>query len=160
MWQRLKWPLAAVAFLAVFGFHAREGMYPPVDESLSRWVALAEPSLGERLWGYMASGGVWLGYSYGVAAGFAAFVVLAFMARRSAASGALAAGGVTAAGLLAGSACFMVGCCGSPMLGVWVGLLGAAAAPWLGPVSALITTLSIMLAWRAASKKVNVKIDF
>jgi hypothetical protein len=94
---------------------------------------------------------IWLGYCYAASAGFAAWMLLAWLKHR--ATNRAAVGGLTFAGALGASACFLVGCCGSPMLGVWVALLGAAAAPWLGPAAAVLTTLSLVATgWWMARK--------
>jgi hypothetical protein len=144
--NRARLAVSLAVFAAVFALHARLKMYPAADPTLSRWAELAPVGFSERLSSYYGSGGLWLGYCYGVAAGFAAFAALSFLAHRT--RGLAAAGGLTFSGALAAAACFLTGCCGSPMLAIWVGLLGAAAAPWLGPAAALLTTVSVIVAGR------------
>lgn len=144
-WTR---PAASLlVFAAVFALHARFEMYPAADPALSRWAEVAPVGFSERLSAYFGSGGLWLGYCYGVAAGFAAFAAHSFLARRT--RGLAAAGGLSLSGALAAAACFLTGCCGSPMLAVWIGLLGAAAAPWLGHAAALLSTVSVIVAGRS-----------
>lgn len=133
--------LALCAALVVFGVHGWYTMYGVPVETVSRWMTLEPQGFAERLGVYATTGGVWLGYCYGVAAGFGLWSALSWYSRRRA--GFAAAGGLTLSGAIAAFACFMTGCCGSPMLAVWVGLLGAAAAPWLGPAAALLTTVSV-----------------
>ena len=53
-------------------------------------------------------------------------------------------GGVTFSGFMAVAGCFLVGCCGSPMLGVYLSLFGAAFLPFAKPLVAGISTLLIM----------------
>ncbi len=135
--------LSVFVFTAVFVFHGLRTMYGPTDPEAGRWVALPL-SFGERFSGYFFEGAIWLGYTYALSAAFAVWAVLQYFSRRASAGAAL--GSFSLAGALWASACFMVGCCGSPMLGVWVALLGSAAAPWLGPASALLTTVSVLTA--------------
>ena len=39
--------------------------------------------------------------------------------------------------------CFLAGCCGSPMLGVYLSLFGASFLPWAKPLVAGLTTAMI-----------------
>lgn len=150
-------PFSAIApallGLAVFGVHAYVLMYVAEDVAASRWVALETPGFVQKFSSYWSGGGVWLGYCYGVAAGFALWSVMRWIGERR--SAATAAGGVTLSGVIAGAACFMTGCCGSPMLGVWIGIFGAASAPFLGPFAALITTVSVAMVVRGGLRKVR-----
>lgn len=153
----MRLPVRAIApvllGLTVFGVHAWSLMYGAEDAAASRWVALETPRLGQRLSSYWSGGGLWLGYCYGVAAGFALWSVMRWIGERRSATAA--AGGVTLSGVIAGAACFMTGCCGSPMLGVWIGIFGAASAPFLGPLAALITTVSVAMVVRGGMRKVR-----
>lgn len=145
--------LSLLVFAGVFAGHGYYSMYPQVDPALARW-ALEEPTFGARLAGYHASGSLWLGYSYAVSAGFA----VCCLGRWLIAPTPLfkVAGGVTVSGALGGAACFLTGCCGSPMLGVWVSLFGASSAGFLGPVAALLTTVMTGLAgWGLFRKTSN-----
>jgi hypothetical protein len=47
--------------------------------------------------------------------------------------------------LLAVAGCFLPGCCGSPMLPIYLSLLGPWFLPWAKPLSAILTALSILL---------------
>lgn len=137
---------ASILFVLVFVAHGWYSMYGAVEEASSRWVELAPAGFSDRLHGYFTGGGLWLGYSYALAGAFALWTALDWLGRRE--SGVKAVGGFSLSGAVAGAACFMTGCCGSPMLGVWVGLLGASAAPYLGPFAALVSTLSLFAAAR------------
>ena len=50
-------------------------------------------------------------------------------------------------GGLAVAGCFLIGCCGSPMLAVWISLFGAGFAPLAKPLVAILTTLSVGIGW-------------
>lgn len=145
--------LSLLVFAGVFAGHGYYLMYPPVDPALARW-AVEEPAFSSRLTGYHASGALWLGYSYAVSAGFAVYCLGRWLTAPTPLF--KVAGGVTLSGALGGAACFLTGCCGSPMLGVWVSLFGASAAGFLGPVAALLTTVTTALAaWVLFFKKTS-----
>lgn len=67
--------------------------------------------------------------------------------RRQCADATLAVGGLTIGGAMSVVGCFLVGCCGSPMLGVYLGLFGAAFQPFAKPLSAILSAVSVALAW-------------
>ncbi len=58
----------------------------------------------------------------------------------------MAVGGITLSGFLVAAGCFLVGCCGSPMLGVYLSLFGARFLPLAKPLIAAVTTLMIAAA--------------
>ena len=55
------------------------------------------------------------------------------------ASLAASAGGLTLSGILAASVCFLTGCCGSPMLPLYLGLLGPNFLGVTNPLTLAIT---------------------
>ena len=59
----------------------------------------------------------------------------------------LAIGGVTLSGFLAVAGCFLLGCCGSPMLAVYLSLFGASFLPFARPLVAGVTTITIIVGW-------------
>lgn len=89
--------------------------------------------------GYWASGRGFLGLSYALAAGFLAYVLSHFIARRREGGfkSVLAGAGVTGALWL--GLCWLAGCCGSPLLPVYASLLGA---KFLGVTSPLVFGLT------------------
>lgn len=105
---------------------------------------LPRPGPWERYW---IGHSYFLGYSYGLSLAFAAWSLRRFFAHRKAVDGAAAAGGVTVAGLLPFAVCFLVGCCGSPMLVVWLNLFGASVLPFTRPLVAGIATVSVSATW-------------
>jgi hypothetical protein len=65
-----------------------------------------------------------MGLSYGLALGFTAYAAArTFGSPRPGVAGVL--GGLTLTGFLATAGCFLVGCCGSPMLTVYLALFGS-----------------------------------
>lgn len=101
-----------------------------------------------RLDRYTASGNYWLGLSYGLSGAFASwsFLYVLKLRRQALATGA---GGVTLAGVLWAGVCFLTGCCGSPMLPVYLSLLGPTFLSVTKPLTFVITLVSITvgLAW-------------
>jgi hypothetical protein len=92
---------------------------------------------------YLKEQDFFLGLSYALAFGFAAYALTHLRrSRRRAAAGAVAGGGVGS--LLLAGGCFLVGCCGSPMLAVWLSLFGAKAVGLAKPLIAALTALSIV----------------
>ncbi len=51
---------------------------------------------------------------------------------------------MTLVGVLYGAGCFLIGCCGSPMLAVYLSLFGASVLGFLKPLVAIVTTLSVV----------------
>ena len=129
----------AVVFTAHFGYHAWQEA-----RVASQWVALdtlERPSAWSR---YVERQDFYLGYSYALAAAFTVFAVLfSVQQRRREVRGIL--GGVTLIGGLYAAGCFLIGCCGSPMLVVYLSLFGSSFLGALKPIVAAVTTLSIAL---------------
>ena len=148
--RRALLPLAV--FLAVLGAHfVWLGLFPEQNPAQSRW---AEVPAADRFWlrEYLDGGGYWLGYSYSISLAFAAVGIRRYREQRLAASRNLALGSVSLSGVLAVVGCYMLGCCGSPMLAVYLSLFGAAFLPWAKPLIALLTTVTLFAAWRFSLK--------
>ncbi len=132
--------LPVAAGLAVFGAHVAWYVLFPAS-SAAGWGTVA-PSVADSLRAYVACGAPWLGASYALSAAFIAYALLRFREnRRKAAAGAV--GGVAAMGALYAVGCFAIGCCGSPMLPVYLGLLGGKIAGIGGPVMFGLTFFSV-----------------
>jgi len=123
------------------------GLFPERNEIQSAWAAL--PPDGPAFWWprYVEAQDYWLGYSFGLSLAFAAVALRRYFRNRQKAAGKFAVGGLTLSGVLAVAGCYLVGCCGSPMLVVWLNLFGAEFLPFAKPVMALITTVTITGAW-------------
>lgn len=134
-------------FLGVAAAHyVWSGLFPEVAPAQARWASLpgAEPSWLSR---YLETQGYWLGYSYALSLAFAAAALRRYREERYCSTKTLAIGGLTFSGFLALAGCFLAGCCGSPMLVVYLSLFGAWFLPLAKPLAAVITTLSIIGAW-------------
>jgi hypothetical protein len=70
-----------------------------------------------------------------------------------------AAGSITFVSIiLLAAGCFMIGCCGSPMLGVYLGIFGAKALGVGKPLMALVSLISVGIGYwyllRRAKKEI------
>lgn len=129
-----------LAGLIVFGAHVAWHLLSPAT-SAPGWGPVA-PSLSESLRSYSSCGAPWLGASYALSSAFTAHAALAFReSRRKAAAGA--AGGLAVMGTLYAAGCFALGCCGSPMLPLYIGFLGGTWADLGGPLLFGLTLLSV-----------------
>lgn len=138
---RLTWLFGAVAFVAVFLGHVLYLRY--LNSAPQRgWADNFNPSAS--FWqSYITGQDYFVSFSYALSAGFAVWAIARFMYshRRAAAVGAF--GGVSLVTLLAAAGCFLIGCCGSPMLVIYVSLFGSKAAGIGKPLMALISLVSI-----------------
>ncbi len=134
-------------FLGVAAAHfIWSSLFPEVDPIQARWGSLPGSDVS-WLHRYLETKSYWLGYSYALSLGFAAAALRRYREKRFCSAKTLAFGGVTLSGFLALAGCFLVGCCGSPMLVVYLSLFGAGFLPLAKPLVAVVTTISIVGAW-------------
>jgi hypothetical protein len=139
--------LPAAVFLAVFVAHALYSGFwaalSPTGWADSDVSASAAGPLG--LWAYWRGQDYFVGFSYALGAAFASWALsrcITFNQGSSAAVGA-AVGGITLVSVLMAAGCFLIGCCGSPMLAVYLALFGAKVMGLGKPLTALITLISV-----------------
>lgn len=138
--------LPGLVFVAAFAAHFLwRGFFPEQDPLQSQWLSL--PAESSWLRNYIETKNYWLGYSYGLSAAFASVALRSYLSSPCRESKTFAIGSVTFTGLFAAAGCFLIGCCGSPMLVVWLNLFGAAFIPFAKPFIAIVTTVSIAAAW-------------
>ena len=143
-------------FLTVFLAHALysgfcAGSAPPgwadVDVSSS-----AVGPLG--LWAYVRAQDYFVGFSYALASAFAAWAISRCVSSRGRAETAgAAAGSITLVGVLMASGCFLIGCCGSPMLAIYLSLFGSRMLGFAKPLTALITLASVSCGYWCLSRR-------
>ena len=76
-----------------------------------------------------------LGLSYAITAAFTVYAIVNFLEKRkSGIAGTI--GGFTLAGILYFTGCFLTGCCGSPMLTVYLSLFGSSILGIAKPLTA------------------------
>ncbi|PIZ35681.1 hypothetical protein [Candidatus Aquicultor secundus] len=136
----------AIAFIATFFIH---GVYLTWQSmwASSKWIqTAADSSFLTNLTRYFQTQDYLLGISYGLSL---AFMVYAFLrlkeGQKSGAAGLV--GGATLTGLLYFGGCFLIGCCGSPMLVVYLNLFGAGFLGFAKPLVLILTMLSITIGY-------------
>ena len=93
-----------------------------------------------------------LGFSYALSAAFTVYAFLKFLHnRRSCIPGVI--GGLTLTGGLYAGGCFLLGCCGSPMLAVYLGFFGSSFLAFAKPLIAIVTVISVIIGWFWMEKK-------
>jgi len=140
--------LPVVVFVAVGLIHfVWLGVFPERDPAQARWqTVVTEESLS---WfnRYLETQSYWRGYSFALSLAFVAVALRRYREQRMCAARNLAVGGITLTGVLAFTGCFLIGCCGSPMLGVYLSLFGASFLPWAKPLVAGLTTVMIAVSY-------------
>jgi hypothetical protein len=152
--KREVWPrtIAVAIFISVFVLHAlylRHLAAQPPEGWSDAGVALGwfgfEP--------YFRSKDYFVGFSYAFASAFAAWAIGRCVISRRSQSGSAAAGSVTLVGALLAGGCFLIGCCGSPMLAIYLSVFGAKALGLAKPLMALITIVSVSCAYWCLSRR-------
>ena len=149
--------LPVVVFLAIFVVHALYvgscATSPPPGWTDFSITADAAGPLG--LGAYWHGQDYFIGFSYALGAAFAAWALIRSIflnQERTVAAGA-AAGGITLVGILMAGGCFLIGCCGSPMLAVYLSLFGAKALGLGKPLTALFTLASVGCSYWCLSRR-------
>lgn len=102
------------------------------------------PSMWDR---YIQTQSYLLGYTCALGFAFAADALRRYVELRSIAARNMAAGSFGLTALFGGGACFLLGCCGSPTLPVWLTLFGSNALPMAKPIAAGISTVAVAAAF-------------
>lgn len=142
--RRLRGPLLALlVLLAVLFVHFSWVTY---FSAASRWASLDGGTISP-LRRYFEARDYWLGLSYALSLAFAAVAFRRYREQRMCATPTLAIGSLSLSGGLALAACFLVGCCGSPMLAVYISLFGAVFLPIAKVGIFAITLSSVAVGW-------------
>ena len=142
--RRLVLPLGV--FVAVAAVHfAWFTIFPERDPIQDQWVTQTTVTLSPAR--YIETGSSWLGLSYALALAFAATAFQRYREEKLCGARTLAVGSLTFTGFFAVAGCYLLGCCGSPMLAVYVSVFGAHFLPLTRPLVAAFTLLSIVVAW-------------
>ena len=131
-----------IAFVAVFILHGAYSLWDAARIS-AQWVSLDKAPIYAH---YLEQQDYFMGLSYGLAAAFTGYAFMRFSTgQRGGLTGAI--GGVTLTGVLYFGGCFLLGCCGSPMLAVYLSLFGSSYAGFTKPIVLIVTAVSIGLSW-------------
>lgn len=129
-------------FILVFSFHVFYSIWKASQIS-QQWVQFENMSLLSL---YFRRQDIFLGFSYALAGAFTVYALLKFLQNRK--SGVVGAvGGITLTGILYVGGCFLLGCCGSPMFPVYLGLFGSSFLGFTKPLIAIITATSVVIGY-------------
>jgi len=146
--------IAVAVFISVFLLHAlylRELAAQPPEG----W---SNPGLRSGSFGfesYLRSKDYFVGFSYALGSAFAAWAIGQCVISRQSRAGGAAAGSVTLVGVLMAGGCFLIGCCGSPMLPIYLSIFGGKALGLAKPLLAGITILSVSCAYWCLARRLK-----
>lgn len=140
----------SLAMIAHYIWFVKTGSIPAqaAGSCCGSGCATTTPGIAE----YLKTQNYLLGYSVALSLSFASIAIRQFMHQQSKAATGAAVGGISVSAILGFAGCYLTGCCGSPMLGVYIGLLGPTFLPFAKPLVAIITTASILLSARSLLK--------
>jgi len=134
--------LSLSAFVAALGLHA--WYFVIRGETLAaRWAMTTETSYFRV---YIERSEYLIGASYALAIGFSVYALLRFLETRKRGVAGLV-GGITLTGVLYVAGCFLLGCCGSPMLAVYMTLFGSSFLGFAKPLTFALTVASIVIGY-------------
>ncbi len=146
MKRRLLYPI--LAFCAIFSLHAVYSVAATARMS-RQWVQLENVN---PLRSYLVQQDYLLGLSYAVASAFTVYAVLQFsQSRKRSLSGVIGGGALT--GLLYFGGCFLLGCCGSPMLIVYMNLFGSSFLGFTKHLTLALTIISVVIGYFCMERK-------
>ena len=138
MRKKILYPLAA--FIAVLSLHASYSIWKGIRVS-RKWVQIEDINW---LKVYLERNDYLLSLSYALAGAFTVYAFMRFRERRKAGVAGVV-GGLTLTGALYVGGCFLLGCCGSPMLAVYLGVFGSSFLGFAKPLVLILTATSIAI---------------
>lgn len=124
------------------------GLFPEQLVDQKRWVDVESVTTKLSWWqSYLEEQSYFLGFSYALTLAFSAVAFRKYREQRFCGSKIFVIGGISFSGILAFAGCFLIGCCGSPMLAIYLGLFGAKFLPFANSMVAGVTTLFVAGAW-------------
>ena len=138
MRKKIPYPLAA--FVAVLSLHASYSIWKGIRVS-RKWVQIEDINW---LRVYLGRHDYLLSLSYALAGAFTVYAFIRFRERRRAGVAGVV-GSLTLTGALYVGGCFLLGCCGSPMLAVYLGLFGSSFLGFAKPLVLILTATSIAI---------------
>jgi hypothetical protein len=148
--------LPASVFLAVFVAHAiYSGFCAAATPAGWADLDVSSRAVGPLgLLAYWRGQYYFVGFSYALGAAFATWALSRCISSRAKGGAAgTAAGSITLVGILMASGCFLIGCCGSPMLAIYLSLFGTRVLGFAKPVTALITLASVSCGYWCLSRR-------
>lgn len=141
-----------ISFFGVFFIHFAYSVWQ-IIETASKWKQV---NAVNPYWQYFERQEFFLGLSYALTAAFTVYAISNFFEKRKLGI-AGTVGGLTLAGVLYFAGCFLTGCCGSPMLAVYLSLFGSSIAGFTKPLTAGLTTMSVILGFVWINRKSKTK---
>ena len=151
MKKRFIYPL--ISFFVVLILHFAYTVWQAI-ETAGQWKQVKEVNY---IFQYFERQDFFLGLSYALTAAFTVYAIANFWEKRNKGI-AGTVGGFTLAGVLYFAGCFLTGCCGSPMLAVYLSLFGSSIIGIAKPITAGLTALSVMIGfvWISRNNKSKV----
>lgn len=140
MKNRFIYPL--ISFILIFLIH---GLYSigEIHQLTHQWVQLNNVSLLSM---YFSQQDYFQSFSFALTGSFTVYAILKFIEnRREGIPGIV--GGITWTGILSVGICFFSGCCGSPMLAIYLSFFGSSLIGFTKPLTAIITTISVIVGY-------------
>lgn len=130
------------AFAVVLILHASY-FFVQGEKLAERWAMTNETNYLQL---YVERSEYLIGASYALAIGFSIFALLRFLETRKRGFAGLV-GGITLTGVLYVAGCFLLGCCGSPMLAVYLTLFGSSFLGFTKTLTFALTLVSIVIGY-------------
>ena len=140
--MRMKTLYTLAAFIAVFAVHIAYSGWAAA-QTTSVWV---QPDDAGWPANYIFNQDYMLGISYALAATFTVYAFLRLSEKREGGAVGMLSG-FTLTGILYFGACFLTGCCGSPMLAVYLSVLGPSFLGFTKPIILIFTVISIVASY-------------
>jgi hypothetical protein len=149
--------LPGIAFVGIFVAHTLYSCSVAASPP-SGWDDYGVSGNQDQLLGletYWRGQDYFISFSYALGGAFATWALThcVFPGRARRAVAGVAAGSLTLVGALMASSCFLIGCCGSPMLAVYIALFGAQAAGIGKPLTALVSLASVGCGYWCLSRR-------
>jgi len=129
-----------IAFISVFTLHLLFSVNKNM-QIYNNWVQMQDVNFLSL---YFQRLDFFIGLSYALAIAFTVYAIIKFIAlNKNCLEGVV--GGATLTGIIYFLGCFLIGCCGSPMLVVYLGLLGPKFLGFTKPLVFLFTIISVLI---------------
>lgn len=139
-----------LSFLLFFVFHFLYKLYK-ISLVSKKWVSTGNSNL---FLAYIKNQDYFISLSYAILFSFSIYLILSFFEGNKK-NISQAIGGIGLLGIFYFFLCFLLGCCGSPMLGIYLSLFGVSFLGFTKPLIFIITLFSVVLGifWKKKKKE-------
>lgn len=150
--MKFKQYLPVIVFITVFVLHL--GFRVLSRTIFSPWV-VDNSQIPLIIGGYFQLQDYFLGFSYALSTAFMTFAFIKYLDRRRSSTRNLKGvlGGLSLVSFLSIAGCFLIGCCGSPMLAIYAGIFGGSFLGFTKPIIAGLTLISVLYGYYGMRKK-------